>query len=699
METYTTLEVITRIAGSPAKNAEEAQTLPPWLFKHDSLTDALETAQILNQAALTNRLNLVHFMDGVVFALLKHLVYEERILLEAYPEPCSGDKLTCRWAHEPSIGPELQDYDLQYIIIADGQCLTLVPAIIQDIGSKHFSIQLPLESYALGQRQARRYACRGITSELIQNGFLAKGELLDFSRIGFRVRVRPETPCSFHWFNSEELATIHLRDDKQIFFSSVCRSIREQGNKIVKEIVFTLADVSATSFKKKQYRNPRQKLLPSPTLYFQHPLFKKEVKLKASDISTTGISVQEKAEESILMQGMVIPELIIDFAGESRIKCVAKVIYGLREEKEGIRYGFAILDMDIGAYTRLADILANALDPFANVSTKVDMDCLWAFFFESGFMYPSKYRLIYSHRDDFKNTYKKLYQESPEIARHFTYERNGRIYGHISMVKAYERAWLIQNHAANKVGKTWSGFAVLRQIIHYLNDLYRLPSARTDFVMCYFRPENKFPDRVFGGFARGLGDPRGCSIDLFTYHLHTALSVGARLPERWTLRKCSRLDYWQLLRFYDHHSGGLLLDAINLGQDVFEEEPLSQVYERLGLLRNLTAYSLTHEKELNAILIVEQSDMGLNLSELLNGIKVFVINPHGLPWKVLSTAIGQLAPLYDMHKVPVLIFPYEYADAHDIPYEKKYQLWIYDVRFVSRFKEFLEREFRISAWK
>ncbi|MBW1912508.1 MAG: pilus assembly protein PilZ, partial [Deltaproteobacteria bacterium] len=94
------------------------------------------------------------------------------------------------------------------------------------------------------------------------------------------------------------------------------------------------------------------------------------------------------------------------------------------------------------------------------------------------------------------------------------------------MVRAYQKAWLLQHHAARAMDSKRTGFIVLKQIMHYLNDMYRLPSAKMDYVMCYFQPANKFPDRVFGGFARSLKNPRGCSMDLFAYLPYTGLSLG-----------------------------------------------------------------------------------------------------------------------------------------------------------------------------
>ena len=670
---------------------------PPWLFQHQDLLTALENASPVGQEALTNKLNHIHFIDGHILVHLSHPKYEEGILVRAYPEPCLGSKLTCRWADENPPGLDLENYRFLHLLIVDGQSMILVPAVLQNINKNSLVVQLPPTSYGIGERQARRYACREISVELMQSGFQARGKLLDFSPVGFRIRARPGSSSSFRWFNPDEVVTIHLNHDQQILFSGICWCIRQQGELRDREIVLAPVDEQINRFKGKQFRNPRQHLVPSPSLIFDHPFLKKRVQLEVSDISTSGFSIYEKADEGILMQGMIIPELTVDFAGASRLKCVAQVIYRLEEKERDNRCGIAILDMDINNYSRLLHILTNALDPHAYISCEVDMDALWEFFFDVGFIYPKKYRLIQSYREDFKETYRKLYQESPEISRHFTYQKNGRIYGHISMVRAYERAWVIHHHAARAMDGKRLGFTVLTQILHYMNDIYRLPSAKVDYVFSYFQPENRFPNIVFGGFTRTLKNPKGSSLDLFSYLIYPTLSLGSRLPEGWLLQECSNLDLWELNRFYNHHSGGLLLDILQLGDKNSSDESIENLYDRLGFMRRWKAYSLTHYGELNAVLIVDQSSLGLNLSDLLNSIKILITDSEGLPWEILSTAINQLTGVYQTERVPILIYPSDYLEAKNAPYEtKKYLLWIFGAHLIRQFTEFLRRKFRIS---
>jgi len=280
--------------------------LPPWLFQHQHLLNALENASPIDQEALTNTLNHIHFMEGYILVHLSHPKCEESILVRAYPEACFGTEFTCRWSDEGLSGIKPENYQFLHLIIGDGQSMILVPAVLQMINRNSLTVQLPSTSYAIGGRQARRYACHEISVELMQSDFQARGKLLDFSPVGFRIRVRPKSSFSFRRFNPDAVVTIHLNHDQQILFSSNCWYIRQQGKLRDREIVLVPVE-DHISRKKKQFRNPRQHLAPSPSLFFDHPLLEKRVQLEVHDISTSGFSVYEKAEEGVLMQGMMIP--------------------------------------------------------------------------------------------------------------------------------------------------------------------------------------------------------------------------------------------------------------------------------------------------------------------------------------------------------------------------------------------------------
>ena len=53
------------------------------------------TGKSVSRSHLVNRLNFINFQDQTVLVCLKHLVYDDAILLRARPEPCAGEQLEC----------------------------------------------------------------------------------------------------------------------------------------------------------------------------------------------------------------------------------------------------------------------------------------------------------------------------------------------------------------------------------------------------------------------------------------------------------------------------------------------------------------------------------------------------------------------------------------------------------------------------
>jgi hypothetical protein len=275
MEAHNRLEFLSPQSDSITPIAGHEFWLPPWVFKHEDIMQAMEKAQKLAQEALTNTINHIHFTEGFVRILLHHPDYKESLLLNAYPQPSIGKTVTCHWENKDFGGLDLDVLEFKYLIVDDGRSLIMVPAVLKEINRECVVLELPEEGYALGQRQARRYSCRDVKAELIQNGFHAEGDLMDFSPLGFRINVHPDPSCSFRWFNTEDTAVIHLTSEGKILFSGACRMIRQSGQSAEKEMVFAPLNGEIRRFRKKRIRNVRQKLAPAPSLSFFHPLLGK----------------------------------------------------------------------------------------------------------------------------------------------------------------------------------------------------------------------------------------------------------------------------------------------------------------------------------------------------------------------------------------------------------------------------------------
>lgn len=675
---------------------EMNKSAPPRFFQHEDLITTFEAAKTLDQTELINTVNYLHFTGSPLFVLLQHPVYLDKLLAKVHPEPCLDNQLTCQW-DESYFQYKLESYHALYLVIMNNQSMIVSPISISSGGKSSFTIQLPEKSFVLNQRQTQRYPCRGVSAELMQSDFVAKGELIDFSSGSFRIRADSEAIKYNNWFNPDVPASVRLFSNEKIIYSELCRCIRWQDDhNLSKEIVFAAGSDHLSRFPAKKIRNPRRHIAPPLAAVFEHPFLKKKIHRDIFDISTTGFSISDKLDDDLLMPGMMIPDLSILLAGISIADCATQIIYR-RMGENNIRYGIAILDMDIHSYSRINHVLGINSDPQISVSTEVDLDALWEFFFQTGFIYPEKYGFCVAHRENFIKTYRKLYQENPEIARHITYEKNGRIYGHMSMVRAYERTWLIQHHAARLMGNNkLAGFVVLRQMMIFLHGMCQLSSAKMDYVICYFRPENKFPDRVFGGFARDFNNPQACSLDLFSYLTLPVTSPEESLPEGWLLRESIPVDLWELAQFYKHNSGGLLLNILHSWESDSGDESLEKVFENLGFLRRWRIYSLIYQDHLKAVFIVDQSDLAINMSNLLNCIKVLITDPAGLSSELLALAVSKLGRVYNLDKVTLLLYPASGIKSAGISYKKQYQLWITDMRYSNQFMDYVQEKFRMQ---
>lgn len=649
---------------------------------------------------LVNRLNYLNFQDRSIQVNFKHKKYGTIISLQAKPLPCAEDRLDCLWAESPPPERLTQDYTLHNLSISDDTRLLLVKPGVISISDKLISLRLPETCDEVEYRKGRRYPCDGIQVKFMQNSALFAGCLVDFSAASLRVEITAVPPQTFQWVNPDLPVSLVIDSGQEHLYSGECRIIRQTGEEKTRTFVLEPLHQQIRRFAPKEYRSSRVKLVPAPDVVFTHPLTKKTVSLKTIDLSGSGFSVAEDRYNSVLLPGLMIPALELNYANSFRFTCCAQVIYRNVPDEGAddtrVKCGLAILDMDAADHVRHLAILHQAADERSYLCNDVDMDALWQFFFESGFIYPQKYAFLQANKEKLKDTFSRLYTQHPQIARHFIYQDKGVILGHIAMVRFYTNSWLIHHHAASKARSSRAGLVVLKQISHYVNDLHNLLSARLRYVFCYFRPENKFPNRIFGGFARELNDPAGCSLDSFAYfHFQRPYQKRDGMPEPWELTQTGPDDLAELQSYYGGESGGLMLNALDLEPGA-DREQLSQEYRQLDFKRESLIFSLKKDGSLKAVLMVNVSDPGLNLSDFTNCTKVIVLDGEDLSQDILTAALARVSATYEENGMPVLLYPVSYAEGKSILYEKIYTMWTLNLRYLDHYFRYCAELFRHS---
>ncbi len=667
------------------------------LFHNSGLDSQLTKEKRIRKKYLINALNYINFQDGTISINFKHPKYDSTMSFQAKPQPYLGNTLKCLWIG--SLPQQIsKSYEFLNLLVSDGQKLIYVKPELIEIDKTGATFSLPSFCYSISSRKLQRYPCKDIRVEFIQNGAVFYGSLLDFNPTAFYVKISIKPPQTFNWIDAEAEAYIVFKNEQEVIYSGECRIIRQ--NFAHKMRIFVLEPVKnqIRRFSPKELRSSRYKLLPSPSAIFNHPILRRMINFKIEDLSGSGFSVSEYYNYSVLLPGMIIPKLEIEFAQDFKISCKAQVmyrkVYKTDDDEAHSKCGIAFLDMNIRDQGKLSNLLHQMTNKNAYVGNRVDLNALWKFFFDTSFVYPKKYAYISTNKERFKDVYEKLYIQNPNIARHFIYQNEGIIQGHISMLRVYENTWLFHHHASRTTSAK-AGLVVLDQISRYVNDFYRLYSTHLDFIISYFRPKNRAPDHLFGNFTRQLNELKGCSIDSFAYfHFQKTFKSPKMAETDLSLSKTEPDDLVELQGFYEYKSGGLVLHALDLDPSAIDEDNLDKEYQIADFKRERRLLSLKKDGILKAVIMVNISDAGLNLSNLTNCIHVFCIDEDSLNRNTLYSALHVLSKYYDQDEIPVLLYPVSHADAQSIPYEKIYNLWVLNVPFSGeRFLKHVRRFF------
>ena len=454
--------------------------------------DSNSLGESVSRKRLINILNYVNFKGDGVAVNLRSLRDGGMLSLKAAPEPCFGETARLAWSEKPPTNIDTA-YEFTDFFIDKGSRLVIVGGRSTDIGRSGITVLLPKHCQATSRRRMERFGSAPVHATLSRNMSEGTGLLQDFGGgflkvrlpardAGFLVKGRDKLPLQVALrcgetivYDGKGLIKRHITDGEHVdLVIALIPSVHEKSE-CSREVVFD----------------------PALIAICRHPLSDKIIRLHVAKASYNTFVVDEGPEHATLFQGLIVPEMRIDFGAGDSAECTAKVVGG----ESGI-WLMSIIDMPILAQRKLFSFIERETGMSSAVSGAIDPEDLIEFFFEAGFIYPKKYARVASSRNRLKEMLSRLYLDAPSISQHFVQDSDGVIEAHISMVRFYESSWVIHHHAALKNG---AGSTLLEQVFRYVDSYSSLPSTHMDYLMCYYRPDNRFPNRVFGGFARFMG--------------------------------------------------------------------------------------------------------------------------------------------------------------------------------------------------
>jgi hypothetical protein len=680
---------------TPQNDSQKHGVLPFLIpFASTNLKNKSVFSKKLSKRAITNTLNHLNFVGKTVFANLVFVQTGEEFLVTVHPEPCSGEFFTCRLPQ--SEVHDFSTFEFKSLILDDGQEIIHISGKAEQITKDKLVIRLPEKGFVLNTRQAKRFQSSFIEVILRKGDLKVIGKLDDFSASGLKVLIEDNFSEMDILSKHNELVQIRLFRNNQLVYTGFGTISRVSGKD--RACVVIPSRKPFTKYAQRRLRHPRLNTSPSPRVEFYHPLVGRMVSYDVVDLTTSGFSIKERSDRLLFLPGMTFNKARLVFSGEFNLNFSTQAIY-IKDLRGGMsKLGFSITDIDPVSYRRLFNLLTRSHDSHSLALGKVSADALWQFFFKTGFVYPEKYKCIEQNKEHYLKIYDRLYNECPELFASIIYQQNDELYGHVSLFRAYPGTWMVQHLAALPLGRKRTGLFVLNHVLNFLDGAHRMKSIGMNYLVFNYRPENKFPNFFFGGVCRRLNDPKMCSIDVSAYISYPLPDAIGNLPTGWEIMPCNKDDIAALHEAYHRHSQGLFIESLCLE---CSDDPLWKTYENHGLMRSCRAYALKKDGDYMAFFILERSDRGLNLSDLLNSIRIFLSypDPKFMPWDILQTAISILGREYHSPTVVLQVFPLEYCKAADVIYNKRYTVWVAKTRYFDPYFDAIKQMTRFSFIK
>ncbi|MBN2429561.1 MAG: hypothetical protein JXK94_14600 [Deltaproteobacteria bacterium] len=649
----------------------------------------------ISRQQLIEKLNSLNSNDDKILVTFRHSQNPQTMSIKASPELCSDEILRLKWDPILDMALQFKNYHFDHFLLDDGLKLFLVQAEVKSWDNGGLVLGLPEVCQHIQTRQGRRHRCSGVRVRFFQESAQFEGALEDFSPNYCRASFEISAAHKSFWVDPGTPGYLILTRDNETLFSGECMLARQGYGDQIRDFVFRLLSQTLSRSQKKDFSGAYQELKPAPEMIFNHPLTGEEMTLGITTISTSGFVVEEEEKETVLIPGLILPAVTMTISGGETFRCRAQVVSRNvinGEESNFVRHEVALLDMESADHVKLENMLNQAGDKPIYCSSPVDFNALWKFFFQGGFVSLPQYSSCPEKKLDFKKNYEKLFTRHPEIARQFLFKKDDSIEGHMSMLRFFENAWLINHHMAKGGEGDRGGVSILYQMAGFINDFLNLSSSRMNYLLCRYSADEKLPTEVFGGVARQLNNQEKCSLDNFGC-LYCRRKEGAAGPANpdWELVPCKEQDIVNLNFMYEQESGGLLLRAMEPLGSSASPNSVEEEFRKGGFRKERHLFALKKGGGLLAVLLLDLSEMALNPFDFTRCLHIFVVNQAALDKKTLSEAISTVMGRFDQTEIPALFFPLSYADSASIKIQKACTLWIMNLRYAEEYFGYMKR--------
>jgi hypothetical protein len=259
--------------------------------------------------------------------------------------------------------------------------------------------------------------------------------------------------------------------------------------------------------------------------------------------------------------------------------------------------------------------------PGIELNPDVTFGQLWQFLKETNFLYPEKLARLESALPEIETTVSALQTARGGLLETMLIRNAGVICGHLSALRSHARTWTVQHLAARPMSARGIHATMnLNLAIHH----YWGKRPDIDWVRIFFRPNNPFPERLYGGCARSIALPEVSDLRQFHY-LTASTTTTIASPPGLTVRPAMN-DELPLLEDWFTSRGRICeLKATDLYGPQKYLGWIGEKFAEAGLLRRRELLVAERRGRTVGFAAIEISSLGMNLSELTNAFTLHML--------------------------------------------------------------------------
>lgn len=431
---------------------------------------------------------------------------------------------------------------------------------------------------------------------------------------------------------------------------------------------------------------------------FVHPFSQSKKMAQLLDISNSGISIIMQGTRYAMPPGLLIEKASMQLPMHTRLDVGLRVkgYYQEIRDSEDLKVSMEFVNATPMLVKEVSNFVQHKLSSHLEDATFEDVNELWHFYFETGFIYKGKRQQLQSNAEVVKETFRLLLKSNTPLLKKILYKEEGIIKGHVTAIKVFDHALMVQHLNALKANSGSAAMQVIRGITSYFLDNRANHVSGNRYICFYYRPDNLYPALVFGEAVNLIDDEDLCWVDTYQFCL-PAEDYPVIQNDDIEVYEASSEDLSNLETLLISNNDFNILRLEGLVRETMANMSITEAYERIGLYRYRRVFVAKIKTTGQRIYAVcSYASPGLNFSELTNSIKLFYSSDVKSTAQLLTDAVCAYAlqtylstPVHN----PALLLKSEQPVPASFVIEKNYTLFALDVRHTKKFKDATEHIF------